>query len=465
MPKYSYTVINQEGQKLTGTIEAESEKAAHDSLSKLGFPILNITLLTQDTSELSESTSQKFEFQAVDQNSRKVTGSIAAGDIMSAFKRLINEYHFAVEQLYPASLSAEAKEEQRKRGVVELYTALKKEDEKSGKDAKNEEEQMRMNQVEKNKETLRQTDFVLQKVDGLLREFGDAIKPEDKMAIQKKSDRLIRLKTSKNSDYVKHLAEDLLLYIQNEEIFLTHEKNDKRIETFRLDVKKLMSEIHREKIGVSLRQDILNMTSMWLANHLKNNDEPSWWEKILGNMMNFINNLLTEPPQVTELKEKIRVMSRQIWDYYFMYIRETTLENRKDIKESIRGLKEQKEELKLKLRQMQQKIAEESEALHEESSGDKVTAELVSATGWLMGIYFILHVAYFYSKSKDLPIKINFESLNITQSQSFLVALLVLLLLHAGLRIRQMLKTKKIFADLIVIPIVTFSILIVIINF
>src|SRR3989338_6749757 len=100
MPKYSYTVINQEGQKLTGTINAESEKLAQENLSKLGFPVLDITQIPEEKAAELTSESQKFEFQAIDQNDSKVLGSIGAEDKYAAFKRLITEYHFAVEYLY-----------------------------------------------------------------------------------------------------------------------------------------------------------------------------------------------------------------------------------------------------------------------------------------------------------------------------------------------------------------------------
>ena len=462
MPKYSYTVINQEGQKLTGTVEADSEAFARDSLNKLGFPILDVTQVNEEAAEQIIGKSLKFEFQAVDQNARKVVGTIAAEDKYAAFKRLVNEYHFAVEYLYLTSLSMDAKEEEKRRGVLDLYTTLKQE-EVQNKNPTDEKEAM--TREENEKIIIQQADFVLEKVSTLIRDFSEIIKPEDRNTIQKKADRLTRLKTSKNIDYVKHLAEDLLVYIQNQEIFLTKEKTDKKLQSFRIDMKRLLNDIHREKVGVSWDQQILTGINDWNKQHITANTSPTWWEKLTKDVLSFVQNILEEPPEVTVLKDKIRIINEQIWDYYKMYFKESTIETRAEIKESLRTLKEQKNELKLELSTLKKKIDEEEALEEKETTWDKISGEIVTITGWFFGIYFMLHATYAFVATKQLPINLALPFEKVTEYKSFYLTMLILLVLHAAFQVRILASLKKTWENLILFPVTTVSILLIVFNF
>ncbi len=462
MPKYSYTVINQEGQKLTGTVEADSEALARDSLNKLGFPILDVTQVNEEAAEQIIGKSLKFEFQAVDSNARKVIGTIAAEDKYGAFKRLINEYHFAVEYLYLTSLSNDAKEEEKRRGVLDLYTALKQEEQHTSNPT---DEKEAITREENEKIIIQQADFVLEKVAMLTRDFTDIIKPEDLNTIQKKADRLIRLKTSKNIDYVKHLAEDLLVYIQNQEIFLTKEKSDKKLQSFRMDMKRLMNDIHREKIGVSWDQQILTSINEWNTQHITTNTSPNWWEKLTKDILDFVQNILEEPPEVTVLKDKIRIINQQIWDYYKMYFKESTMETRAEIKESLRTLKEQKNELKLELSAIKKKIDEEEALEEKETTWDKISSEVVTISGWFFGIYFLLHGLSSYLANKKLPINLTMPFAKVTEYKSFYITMLILLIVHAGFQVRILASLKKTWENILLFPLVTVSILLVVFNF
>ncbi|MBP7898634.1 hypothetical protein KAZ92_01655 [Candidatus Gracilibacteria bacterium] len=462
MPKFSYTVINQEDQKLTGTIEADSETLAREALNKLGFPILDITQVNEEIAEQIMGKSRKFEFQAVDQNGRRVIGTIASEDKYMAFRRLVTEYHFAVEYIYLSSLSVDAKDEEKKRGVVELYTALKNEQAKIGNKF---EEQELLSKEENERMATEQADFVLQKVTTLIKDFSEIIKPEDKNVIQKKADRLTRLKTSKNIDYVKHLAEDLLIYVQNQEIYLTKEKSDKKLQSFRLDVKRLLNDIHREKVGTSWDQEILGYVKTWNKNHIENNSEPFWWEKLVKDVFDFVENILSDPPEVTLLKDKIRIVNQQIWDYYKMYFKEDTMETRAEIKDSIRNLKEQKSELKVELSNLRKKLDEEAELTEQETLWDKINDEFISITAWFFGIYFTIHTVYAFMLTKKLPITISLPFSKVTELRGYYITMLILLILHGTFQIRVLASMRKSWGNIILYPLATLCILLAVFNF
>lgn len=469
MPKYSYTVINQEGQKLTGTINAQSEKLAQEDLSKLGFPVLDITEIPEEKLAGLNGESQKFEFQAVDQNGRKVVGSIGAEDKYAAFKRLISEYHFAVEHLYLTTLSPDAKDEEKKRGVVDLYAQLKTEQQKAEM-AKGAESKI-INEEEMAVFIGKQIDTILEKMRNMQEEFKDAIKPEEKTIIGKKIDRLARVKTSKNLEYIKHLAQDLLTYAESQNIFLEKSsesqdmgQSDKKIQSFRLEMKKLLNQIQSEKMSVSLRQDTLNTINGWLDKHINGNNSPASWEKAIGSILTFIANIISEPEEITVLKEKIRGVDKQIWDYYKMYIKENTIEGRNEIKESLRSLKEQKTELKLELAATEHKLAKEVQLAEQETVTARVSGELTSITGWLFAIYFGIHVYTIYSTTRQLPVNIAIPALQISGEKSYLITMLILLVIHGFFRIRSIIILRRALANLILVPTCTFAILLIVFN-
>lgn len=437
MPTYAYTVVNQEGKKLTGTIEAVNEAGARDELNKLGFPVLDVVELKSETAAESTTedsgTTPKFEFSAVDQNGRKVVGTIAGADKYAAFKRLVGEYRFAVETLCLATLSPDAKEEERHRGVVDLYTTLKQEE--GATDHAAQEQTDMLNENEKERLVQEQVDFVLKKIEVLFAEFGTELKPEDKTTIEKKVERLSRLRTSKNLDYVKHLAEDLLMYIQNQEIYLAQAGNDKRLRSFTLDAKRLITEIHREKIGTSPQQQILTAISTWKARH---GEEAM--KSIVNRCINWIasavENMLTEPQEVTLLKDKIRLLKSQIWDYYWIYLKEKTMEGRKEIKDTIRNLKEQRDELNHQYTELKKKYVEESRAQEPQTALDKVLHGITEMAGWLLAIYIALHIIGIYAQTRVMPAalgSIGGNWLAATQLRTFLLTIWGLLLAYAAL--------------------------------
>ena len=66
-------------------------------------------------------------------------------------------------------------------------------------------------------------DFILNKIKAMLAQYSEDIKPENKK-IQEYVDKLLRIKSSTNLDYIEHTSEELLKKVQDQEIFLNKEK-------------------------------------------------------------------------------------------------------------------------------------------------------------------------------------------------------------------------------------------------
>ncbi|MBD3360225.1 hypothetical protein GF366_00315, partial [Candidatus Peregrinibacteria bacterium] len=94
MAIFKYTVANKEGKKLSGTVEAPDEQTARNELNNLGFSILTLEETKEAPPETEHMT--KYEFEAVDKNSKLVTGSIPAENKEEAFKKLTEEYLLTV---------------------------------------------------------------------------------------------------------------------------------------------------------------------------------------------------------------------------------------------------------------------------------------------------------------------------------------------------------------------------------
>lgn len=411
--QFSYTVINREGKKLTGTIDADNETLAREELNKLGFPVINMTAVTDETAEEILGKTTKFEFEAIDQNGRKIIGTISGEDRYEAFRRLIIEYHFTVESIWRAAASLEKKEEEKELGAVDLYTRLKKETSEKKKETQS--IVLEKEQEEKEKFIQQKVDEIFEKEKNLLDTYGQEIKDEEKNTIRQKADRLIRLKTSSNINYVRHLAEELLRAMENASANLDAEK-------IKLDIKKLLSEIHEKKLKPTLRQDILKRIKEWKEKNVEDVGKTKFWVRTQNNVYTFISDILTELPEISTRKGKIALLSKQIFSYYKLLLKEKSPQLREEMKESIKSMRQEKAKLQEEIKEIRKKYREEELLKQEESALQKMTRELLALLGWILFFYFLAFILSFYQKTV----------LGFSATNDFIVLLFILLLIYLG---------------------------------
>ncbi|MEK7545207.1 MAG: hypothetical protein AAB551_03690, partial [Patescibacteria group bacterium] len=370
--KFSYTIVNKEGKKLTGTIDGENENIARDELNKLGFPVLDMVVINAETAEEMLGKTKKFEFEAIDKSGRKIIGNIAGENRFEAFKRLVREYHFTVEKIWEASAGLDIQEEQKNLGVVDLYTEIKKES-----SAEKPDENilaMQKEQEEKEKYVQKHIGELIEKATIFMQKEGEKMNPEEKKEIQGKIDRLIRLKASSNIEYIRHLGEELLIRIESK---AGEEKT-------KLEFKKLMTDLREEKIQTSWRQQILQAIKEWKEKNEIAEKGATGSGRIIWPVLSFIEDALTEPPEISGRKEKISLLSREIFSYYKLLITEKSPELRDEIKESIKQLGGEKEALKNELDDIKRKYSEEEELKEEKSLWERTKEELLQLLGWVL---------------------------------------------------------------------------------
>src|SRR5260221_2425373 len=129
MPKYRYSVVNQENKSLSGTISAPDEQGARNELNQLGFSVIGMTEIPETEGAEAHEGPQlpTFEFAGIDKSQKRVVGTIQAEDRLNAYKRLITEYAFEVEYLVDQSLPEEQKTQEKAKGIFELQNQVDEE--------------------------------------------------------------------------------------------------------------------------------------------------------------------------------------------------------------------------------------------------------------------------------------------------------------------------------------------------
>ena len=309
MPTYKYTVANQDGKKLSGTVVAPNESLARKELNNLGFSILS---LKESKEQNEDNQSNKFIFEAIDKTGKQVHGSIASKQKEAAFKRLHLEYNLTVTAIWPESANEEQIKTARSEGTSQLQNRLAQEitAKNQATEVKNLAEQQKQNIV-KNK-----IDFVLDKINKLLADFQETIDEDQKSEINKKIDKLLRIKNSTNLDYIIKTTEDLLNFIQEQEKSLREKGlHDERIK-LKMETKKLMKELNKSEKAESLSEDIVKKINTWQKTKKSKS-------KTVDKSLEAIKGYFTTPPEIKVAKEKISSYNKQIREFIPLYFQRT----------------------------------------------------------------------------------------------------------------------------------------------
>ncbi len=221
--KFSYIALNQEHQKLTGVLSAESLDEAREKLHTLQLSIVSLQQeddAVEETGDLPEATEEgiiTFAFYVMDPKQNEVRGTIDAPDRVTAFKRLMSEYKFRVISLADTSIPEEIREEEGKKGLEEI--AAEVEDEfgiseadllESGVEI---ETHVSESTEEARKEIVANVEEIVARAEEILEKFDEELTGDEVRAIKNKIDTLMRIRLSNNLKYIQDLADELLVMI------------------------------------------------------------------------------------------------------------------------------------------------------------------------------------------------------------------------------------------------------------
>lgn len=445
MAQFQYTAVNNSGKKLNGVIGASTEEDARKQLSTFGISLLAIQKMlesSQTTVTNEPGTSQelaRFEFEAYDKSGKKILGTIPASNRYKAFKRLMDEYHFEVSFVVPAGSSPEeklkAKQEDLSILKAEYDSQLQKKD--SGQ---KEEEKISAEFEEKRKILLFKVDFILNKIRSLLSEFVDELSPDSKKIIQSYIDKLLRIKSSTNLDYIESTSEELLKKVQDQELFLHKERMGQAKDHLRLEAQKLMADLH-SKPGQSL--DLIGNVDS-LQSKFSTSANP-----LLQGFSMWLKRFLPTPEEKA-IREKISTVSGQIWTYRKI-VWSAPASAKEEAKASLEALKTEKKRLEQELKALNQNLKHGEDTPSQEEP--LVTEEVNSFLGWLLGFYMVAYFLSYYSVSKILPwdslLPANFNLLSSPLLRHILISLFFWYVL-LSLRIEYLRYTR--FATLWILP-------------
>lgn len=460
MPIFKYTVANKEGKKLDGTIEVPNEESARSELNNLGFSILSLE--KEEIQEVTESKDlQKFVFEALDKHSREITGTIPSGNEEETFKKLTKEYDLTVTAIWKEGASQEEIAQAHIVGTKKFQEALKLEEEITSK-----EEKIKTIEEEKQEEFSKQKiEQVLVNVNAILQEFDKDFGKAEKTEINKKINKILRIKHSSNLEYILASAEDLLIFLQSQEKGLKEKGlNDKQLE-LGIKTRELLDSLKKTGTSKAIGDDIIQKIEKWEESN-KNNTSP--FIKFIYTILAKIKIFFTIPPEIKTLQEQINGYNQQIFNFLKLYFKEASPEYKEKIKTSIKTIWENRKKAKSEIARIKKEIREKRKAenllLTEESFFTLLTRELNALTGWLLAFYIIYYFLAIYITTKDFGLSQIPESITVYESHTFKYIFVIIFLLHGTTSLKVNFFKKSFLASLILIPIFFFSSIIALLN-
>jgi len=386
MAQFQYTAVNSIGKKLSGVIGAASEDDARKQLNTFGISLLAIektgetpmATVTQEPGTSSELP--KFEFEAFDKMGRKVLGTIPASSRYKAFKRLMDEYQFEVSYVVPTGASEEDRLKAKQEGLAPLKAEYDAQSVKKGSEELAQEKLSADFEV-KRQALLQKVDFILEKIKSLLAEYAADLKPESRKLIQGYLDKLLRIKSSTNLDYIEQTSEELLKKVQDQELFLTKEKMMGQRDHLKLEAQKMMVQLHSKPADKSITENIEEIHGKW-----------SQSENIVLKTLGEILASFIPSPAEQALHQRIRTISSEIWTYRKI-VWTAPSSTKDDARQSLNALKEERTRLEQELKALKRQRKQLSP---EDIPEPLIVEEIAGFLGWLLTFYLAAYFASIY---------------------------------------------------------------------
>lgn len=461
MPIFKYTVTNNEGKKLSGTIETQDTDSAKKELNSLGFSVLAIEEVKE--AAVLDKNLTKFVFEAVDKSSKMITGTIPATTVEDAMKRLFEEYSLTVVAIWKEGSTQAEIEKAKKDGVKGISDKLQwgQAQKQFGQDEKDFTQSLEYKIVQQ------KVDYTIQKVTELLTKFDKAIDPDKKVEINKKIDKLLRIKNSTNVDYILETTKEILLFIQSQEKFLTTRGfGEQRLE-FILIVRNLMNNLSRKIAKNSATDDVLRKIDQWESAH-KDDIKERTLTRLEYRFFNFVKKMLTTQPEILAIRQKIKTYNKQLWDFIVLYFKEPTPEYKVKIKKAIYTVWDARKKAKQELRETKEKLRDkgvDGEKYSSKTFFPSMLEEITSFTGWLLALYLIYYFVALYITTKDLGVSNIPKGLSVYDSYIFKYILAIVFLLHSTLSVKINFFKNSIMASIVLLPIFVFGSAIILLNY
>ncbi|MBI5754321.1 hypothetical protein HZA40_04225 [Candidatus Peregrinibacteria bacterium] len=465
MAIFKYTIANKDGKKLSGSVEAPDENTARVELQNLGFSIL----LLQETKEAPKTNSNlsKFIFEAIDKNTKHVSGTIPAKNQDEAIKKLESEYQLNVSAIWKDGASQAEIDTARKEGQTRLQNKLETKSATSTTQIP-EKENLPTNPEQEKKIQFVKTkiELILKAVNTLLQKFDQDLAPDQKVEINKKIDKLLRIKNSTNLDYIIGSANELLKFLEEQEKSLKENVlKEKRFE-YQVATQKMLQTLNLQEHKKTFDEDVVEKISDWQKTHILEKTEVSVWSRILNKILQQIKMWFSTPPEILEVQQQISAYNGQLWEFLKLYFKEPTPEYKEKVKNSIKAIWQARKRAKENLKEVKKRLQElrDKNKIQEEVFFSFLQ-EINALTGWLLAFYVIYYLTSLYITTKNFGLTNIPSQFQIYETHLFKYILVITFLFHSASAIKINLLRNSSIANIIIPPIFVFGSIITLLNF
>jgi hypothetical protein len=463
MPHFRYTVVNKENNQLNGEIDAPSIDVAREELQELGFSIVAI----EETKAAKVEAGVIFEFKGKDKENRTIKGTIKSEELYQAFKRLITEYELDVQYIVQSDLDQKEKAKQKTAGIKLL---MKKYQEEVMKNTDKYHEK-KFKKVDRNFDKqkaliMRQVDYVLAKVKESIEGFAKELNPEDKQKIKDYVNRILRLKNTTNLEYLKNTSRDLLKFLQNAEVFSKGKGRIKEKLHLYAETEDMIDHLDKGK-DFGVYEDLEDQLLRWQSEHIKGKKKIPLLDRIKNLIFALIIHIIHKPEKIRKLNREMQFLSRELKQYYAVYLKTKDQTFRKEASESIKRLRIKRNKIKEKITKLQNEERKKLKEMGELNYFEKILQSVNELTGWLLFFY----LAFYFVSGIILNKEILFNSYDIPsifylfQSGLIKYILPLIFLLHLTTSLKLLFFKKNLISNVVLFPVFAIFSLLVLFNF
>jgi hypothetical protein len=374
----------------------------------------------------------------------------------------MSEYSLQLEYVIDNNLSEEEKKQERLKGVMDLQDILNEQQILTQKKETVEEKDSR--DFAMKQDLLKtQINFVLTKINDILDQYGQELNAETKAKIRYYVDKIMRIKTSTNLDYIRKTAEDLLTFLQEEELFLNKQAHIKDRTKLLVEAKSMTMQLKRKKAKKGF--NLATRMRQWRQENIFDNDSPTPTDRFLNQLVGIVIGPIRESDEIIELRHQIDIVNDQLWQYFRLYTQAKTIEFKAETKDGLKRLWSERKKFKEKLKELKREFYKKQRLEGKETSMQKLARETYSFSGWLLAFYLVYYFISIYISSKNFGITEVPNYFFIYRSSFLKYFLSIIFLLHGSLGIKIIFLKKSDVAAYIISPIFAFASILILLNF
>ncbi len=229
MGKFRFQAVNEDGKRLSGTVSASTLQRARAKLTDNGYAVLD---LAPYVAPAIKNANQKLFLFGIQMNQGVVQkGTIQATNEYEAYEELRSEYDFAVTYLYPQDLPLEEIEARKDQGINPAHLQRWEKESKKTKIVRGRKVASQITYdkiVSKHQKEIdelgKQITHLIKTIAELLKQTESFLNPEKKRDIIQKVDLLARIKHSNSIDHLKTVTRKILEELADDAFFLEESK-------------------------------------------------------------------------------------------------------------------------------------------------------------------------------------------------------------------------------------------------